>query len=124
MPHTWVGSDYIRSVIDMLAYERESDSTIVIGAGVPESWVLERPGVTVRRLSTDYGPLSFTMRNESGNVRVSMQAGVRVPPGGIVVRSPFTRPARESRVNGVSMPQLPTGGVVVRAVPAEVVFRP
>ena len=124
MPHTWVGSDYIRSVIDMLAYERESDSTLVIGAGVPESWVLERPGVTVRRLSTHYGPLSFTMRNESGNVRVSMQAGVRVPPGGIVVRSPFTRPARDSRVNGVSMPQLPTGGVVVRAVPAEVVFRP
>ena len=80
--------------------------------------------MTVRRLSTHYGPLSFTMRNESGNIRVSMQAGVRIPPGGIVVRSPFTRPARESRVNGVSSPQLPTGGVVVRAVPAEVVFRP
>jgi hypothetical protein len=119
-----VGSDYIRSVIDMLAYERESDSTLVIGAGIPESWVMQRPGVTVRRLFTHYGPLSFTMRNESGNVRVSMQAGVRVPPGGIVVRSPFTRPARESRVNGVPTPQLPTGGVVVRAVPAEVVFRP
>jgi len=124
MPHTWVGSDYIRSVLDMLAYERESDSTLVIGAGVPESWVLERPGVTVRRLSTHYGPLSFTMRNEGGNVRVSMQAGVRMPPGGIVVRSPFTRPPRDSRVNGVSTSPLPTGGVVVRAVPAEVVFRP
>jgi len=28
------------------------------------------------------------------------------------------------RVNGVVTPPLPTGGVVVRAVPAEVVFRP
>ena len=124
MPHTWVGSDYIRSVIDMLAYERESDSTLVIGAGVPESWVMERPGVTVRRLSTHYGPLSYTMRNENGNVRVSMQAGLRVPPGGVVVRPPFSRPPRESRVNGVPTPPLPTGGVLVRAVPAEVVFRP
>ena len=124
MPHTRVGADYIRSVLDMLAYERESDSTLVIGAGVPESWVMQRPGVTVRRLSTHYGPLSFTMRNEGGNVRVSMHAGVRVPPGGIVVRPPFTRPPRESRVNGVSTAPLPTGGVVVRAVPAEVVFRP
>ena len=124
MPHTWVGSDYIRSVLDMLAYERESDSTLVIGAGILESWVMERPGVTVRRLSTHYGPLSYTMRNENGNVRVSMQAGVRVPPGGIVVRAPFSRPPREMRVNGVSTPPLPTGGVVVRAVPAEVVFRP
>ena len=122
----WDGGayDFMRSVLDMLAYERESDSTLVIGAGVPESWVLERPGVTVRRLSTHYGPLSFTMRNEGGNIRVSMQAGVRMPPGGIVVRSPFTRPPRDSRVNGVSTSPLPTGGVVVRAVPAEVVFRP
>ena len=123
MPHTWVGSDYIRSVLDMFAYERESDSTLVIGAGVPESWVMERPGVTVRRLSTHYGPLSFTMRNEAGNVRVSMQSGIRLPPGGIVVRPPFSRPPRESRVNGVVAAPLPTGGVVVRAVPAEVVFR-
>ena len=70
MPHTWVGSDYIRSVLDMFAYERESDSSLVVAAGVPESWVMERPGVTVRRLSTHYGPLSFTIRNENGNVRV------------------------------------------------------
>jgi hypothetical protein len=124
MPHTWVGSDYIRSVIDMLAYERESDSTLVIGAGVPESWAMERPGVTVRRLSTHYGLLSYTMRNENGNVRVSMQAGLRMPPGGVVVRPPFSRPPRESRVNGVPTLPLPTGGVLVRAVPAEVVFRP
>ena len=108
----------------MFAYERESDSTLVIGAGVPEAWVMERPGVTIRKLSTHYGPLSYTMRNENGNVRVSMQAGVRIPPGGIVVRSPFARPVRESRVNGVASPSLPTGGVVVRTVPAEVVFRP
>ena len=64
------------------------------------------------------------MRNENGSVRVSMQAGLRVPPGGIVVRSPFVRPPREMRVNGVPSPAHPSGGVVVRAVPAEVVFRP
>jgi hypothetical protein len=123
MPHTWVGSDYIRSVLDMLAYERDADSSLVVAAGVPESWVMERPGVTIRRLSTHYGPLSFTMRNESGSVRVSLQSGVRVPPGGIVVHSPFSRPAREMLVNGVASPPTPSGGVVVRSLPAEVVFR-
>ena len=124
MPHTWVGSDYIRSVLDMFAYEREADSSLVIGAGIPESWVMEKPGVTVRRLSTHYGPLSYTIRNENGNARVSMQAGLTIPPGGIVVHSPFARPVREMRVNGVPTPPGPTGGVVVRSVPAEVVFRP
>ena len=60
------GRDYIRSVLDMFAYEREADSSLVIGAGIPESWVTEKPGVTVRRLSTHYGALSYTMRSETG----------------------------------------------------------
>jgi hypothetical protein len=123
MPHTWVGSDYIRSVLDMFAYERESDSSLVVGAGIPESWVMDKPGVTVRRLSTHYGPLSYTMRNESGNVRVSMQTGMTIPPGGLVVHAPFAHPAREMRVNGAVTPPSADGGVVVRALPAEVVFR-
>jgi hypothetical protein len=108
----------------MFAFARESDSTLVLGAGIPESWVTERPGVTVRRLVTHYGLLSYTIRNENGNARVSMQAGLTMPPGGIVVQSPFTRPVRETRVNGVPTPPGPSGGVVVRSLPAEVVFRP
>jgi len=124
MPHTWVGSDYIRSVLDMFAYEREADSSLVIGAGIPASWVTEKPGVTVRRLSTHYGPLSYTIRNESGRARVSMSAGLTTPPGGIVVYSPFTRPVSEVRVNGVLSAVGPSGGVLVRSLPAEVVFRP
>jgi hypothetical protein len=87
MPHTWVGSDYIRSVLDMLAYEREEDSSLVIGAGVPDEWLDAEPGVVVRNLSTHYGPLSFTMRRVGGNVRVRLERGVRIPPGGIVVDS-------------------------------------
>src|SRR5688500_8752270 len=42
MPHTWVGSDFIRSALDMFAYERESDSSLVIGAGIPEKWEIGR----------------------------------------------------------------------------------
>ena len=124
MPHTWVGSDYIRSVLDMFAYEREADSSLVIGAGIPESWVMEKPGVTIRRLSTHYGPLSYTIRNESGRARVSMSTGLTIPPGGIVVHSPFTKPVSEVRVNGALSAVGPSGGVLVRSLPAEVVFRP
>jgi hypothetical protein len=52
-----------------------------------------------------------------------MQAGVRVPPGGIVVHSPFAQPASAMLVNGVPGARTPTGGVIVRSLPAEVVFR-
>ena len=124
MPHTWVGSDFVRSVLDMFAYERESDSSLVIGAGIPESWVMEKPGVTVRRLSTHYGPLSYTMRSETGRARVSMSTGLTMPPGGSSCIRRSRRRRSEVRVNGVLMALGPTGGVVVRTLPAEVVFRP
>jgi len=96
----------------------------VIGAGIPQAWVMEKPGVTVRRLSTHYGPLSYTIRNENGRARVSMSAGLTIPPGGIVVYSPFAKPVSEARVNGVPSAAGPSGGVLVRSLPAEVVFRP
>jgi hypothetical protein len=124
MPNAVAGAAFMSAVLDMFAFERESDSTLVLGAGIPESWVTERPGVTVRRLATHYGLLTYTIRNENGNARVSMAAGLTMPPGGIVVHSPFTRPVRETRVNGVPTPPGPSGGVVVRSLPAEVVFRP
>src|SRR4051812_6336046 len=53
MPHTWVGSDYIRSFLDMLAYERESDSSLVIGAGGRDEWVKGAPGIVGPNLSSE-----------------------------------------------------------------------
>jgi hypothetical protein len=85
IPHLWVGSDFVRSFIDMLAYERESDDALVLGAGIPDSW-LDR-GVRVRNLRTIYGPLDFWARRDGGRVIVTI-SGVRVPKGGIVLRLP------------------------------------
>ena len=121
LPHAWVGSDYIRSVLDMLAYERESDSAIVLGAGIPMPWVVEEPGVVVKRLPTYHGPLDFSMRSTGDTVRVTI-AGTRVPPGGFVVRSPFDRPIRRALVNGVAVTPASDGGVVARAARATVVL--
>ncbi len=122
MPHTWVGSDYIRSFLDMFAFERESDSSLVVGAGVKEDWVREHPGVRVTGLSTHYGPLTYDMRADNGVVTVNLRAGVRIPPGGIVVRSPLDRPFASVTVNGT--PGSATGSeVTVRALPATIVFR-
>src|SRR5436309_398265 len=44
MPHTWAGSDFIRSVRTMFAYARESDQALVLGAGLPAAWVASEAG--------------------------------------------------------------------------------
>jgi hypothetical protein len=122
MPHTWVGSDFIRSTLDMFAYEREADSSLVIGAGITERWAREANGVGIRGLSTHYGRLSFTMRYVGDEVEVRLEPGIRIPKGGLVVTSPAHRPAARATVDGRSSP-LREGSVVVRALPAVVRFR-
>ena len=100
IPHLWVGSDFARSFIDMLAYEREEDDALVLGAGIPSLW-LEK-GVRVHGLRTIYGPLDFSARRDGKRIVVNI-GGVHVPKGGIVVM-----------LEGVER--------VIRKVPARVVF--
>ena len=122
MPHTWVGSDFIRSTLDMFAYERESDSSMVIGGGLPESWVREDNGVGISRLSTHYGHLSYTMRAAGELIEARIDSGLRIPSGGLVVRSPSDRKLKSVRVNGAVV-RPGEGEVVVRSLPAVVTFR-
>jgi len=86
MPHTWVGSDFIRSFLDMLAYVREKDEALVLAAGVPEEWVRSEGGVSVTGLRTEYGTLSYSLAAEGRAARARVSgAGLTVPSGGIVV---------------------------------------
>ncbi len=124
MPHTWVGSDYARSLLDCFAYEREDDDTLVLGAGVPLAWVEGPDGVRVRDLRTWHGPLSFIMRGTRARTEVRIEAGLELPPGGLIVRPPLSTPARRVTVNGVATPLAADGGVLVRELPAVVVLEP
>jgi hypothetical protein len=87
MPHAWVASDYVRSVLDMFAYERESDHALVLGAGLPPGWFTGRPGVGVAGLRTPYGVLTWSARMLGGELVVRV-AGAH-PPGGYVFPWPF-----------------------------------
>jgi hypothetical protein len=95
IPHFWVGTDFVRSFLDMLVYERESDQSLVLGAGIPEAWL--KDGVSVRNLQTIYGPLTFSIK---GNI--VHFSGVSMPPGGIILMLPNQKPRviRSGRTGG------------------------
>jgi len=114
MPHGWVASDYLRSVLDMFVYDRD-DGAVVIGAGVLPEWVTQAPGVSVRNLSTHQGVVSFTMRGTSKVVHVRV-AG---PINSAIVHSPLPK-VKRVEVNG--KPVAAVQDVRVRAFPADVVF--
>ncbi|MBZ0270120.1 discoidin domain-containing protein [bacterium] len=119
LPHGWVASDAIRSVLDLFAYRRESEESLVIGAGVPVEW-LAGSGVRVRGLRTEWGQLDLTMTSDGEVTRVLLGGNVVVPPGGFAVHAP--EPYRRASVNGVEAATTP--GTPLRAweVPARLEF--
>ncbi|MFL5559961.1 MAG: discoidin domain-containing protein [Gemmatimonadaceae bacterium] len=120
MPHTWVASDFIRSVIDMIAYERE-DGALVIGAGIPELWANLSPGVRVSGLHTSSGTIDLTMKGGGRRVSVHVGGTMRVPAAGIEVHSPYDTPILTATVNG--KPVTTDGrSIVIHSLPADIAF--
>jgi hypothetical protein len=114
MPHTWVGTDFVRSVQDMLAYERESDSALVLCAGVPETW-LKDGGVEVKGLQTRWGTVAYTLKRKDDVLRLTLDSSaLRVPPGGIEVAAPIP-PRSSSAWIGPPATQVGTGFVKLDA---------
>jgi len=107
LPHTWVGSDFVRSLLDFFAYEDQNAGSLVLAAGVPEDWLASPEGIAVRGLATPWGPLSYTLTRKGDRVRYEIARGTEIPPGGIVLTWPLSGE--------------PKGGpVVVRRLPATV----
>jgi len=97
MPHAWVASDYVRSVLDMFAFERASDHALVLGAGLQPGWFAGR-GVGVAGLRTPYGRLTWSARLRGAEL-VLRVSGAR-PPGGFVFAWPFATAPGAARFNG------------------------
>lgn len=142
MPHTWCGSDFVRSILTMLAYEREADSALVLASGVSQRWQLQDAELKVDGLRTRWGPLQYHLKRETRRegddlherytLRLEKQE-LRIPPGGIVLTSPQSwRRDRETAKKVKSMKVTltddkgktlrgdPNGFVTVRSLPAEV----
>ena len=120
LPHTWVGSDYIRSLLDLFAYDRERDQALVVGAGIPADWAREGDGVRARGLLTRWGRLDLEIAAAGDSARVRLEGDLEIPPGGLVVLSPLEAPVTVAMIDGVEVPA--AGEVIVRSLPAVIVF--
>ena len=98
MPHAWVASDFIRSVLDLFAYERDADHALVLAAGVPSAW-LDGAGISVRNLRTPYGMLSYSLKKERERMELNVAAG-SLPPGHFLFIWPWKELPRSTVVNG------------------------
>jgi hypothetical protein len=122
MPHTWVGSDFMRSIRSMFVYEREKDEALVIGAGIRENWVRDPNGVEVKRLPTYYGSLNYKMKMAGEKVIVELDGKIQMPPGKIILKSPLPASLKAVMVNGKKNKSFTHNEVVVNEFPAKIVL--
>lgn len=93
MPHTWCGTDFVRSVQEMFAYEDESDSTLVLAAGLSDTWLADS-SVSVQGLDSRWGTVGYRLRSRAageGLTAATLElsaSGLRLPPGGLALRLP------------------------------------
>ncbi len=119
MPHIWVASDFIRSTLDLFAYDRAPEHTLVIGAGIPAAWIDAKDGIGISGLRTPYGSLTYSVRRENGHVVLHIDKGIS-PPGGFVFASPFES-ASNTRINGKPA-EWNGSSLSIAAAPADVTF--
>jgi len=122
MPHTWIAAEFALAFRSMLAFERETDASLVVAAGVPLGWLESDGGVTVRGLPTWYGTLGFWMRRAADGIDLGLglTGDVVMPAGGIVVRPPGDAPLRAVMVNGRSIARFTDVEATVEEIPAQV----
>jgi len=98
MPHGWVASDFIRSALDLFAYERDRDHALVLAAGVPVAW-LAGDGIGIDGLRTPYGTLGYTLRLQRDRLELNVAPGA-APPGGFVFAWPFDGSPAAASIDG------------------------
>jgi len=118
LPHTWISAEYVLAVRSLFAYERESDESLIIAAGLAPEW-LEGSGVRVNDMPTLYGTLSYSLhRLDAATVRCEISTAMR---GKVILRPPLAAPLRNATVNGSVCMTAPGDSVTVLRTPAEVV---
>lgn len=120
MPHGWIGSDFMRAVLDVFAYERQSDKALVLAAGIPTAW-LAGEGIGIHGLRTPGGKLGYTLRRDGSRLILRIAGGLTPPAGGLVLPWPYAGAPSRATVNGRSVRWERGKELRIRALPAEVV---
>jgi hypothetical protein len=123
MPHTWVGSDFIRSVLTMFVYDRESDGAHVLCAGIPDAWIKDSAGVRVEKLRTYFGDLSYTLHMKGKSVVAEVSGGFEAERHPLIMKSPLLETPRSVLIDGAAAQRSPAGEVLLTRLPANVEWR-
>jgi hypothetical protein len=87
MPHTWVGSDYVNAVRAMFVYENDLDTSLILGAGLKEEWIDSPEGVSIIKMPTYYGNVSYTIKKSQNGYQINLSADLEIKNEKIILKN-------------------------------------
>jgi hypothetical protein len=119
LPHTWIAAEYLLAVRCLFAYERESDRSLVLAAGLASEWI-EASGVQVSGMPTLYGNLSYTLcKLDSATLRFEISSAVDAR---VILRPPLGAPLHSVSIDGAACANFDRDSVTLDHTPAQVVL--
>jgi hypothetical protein len=117
LPHTWIAAEYVLAVRSLFAYERESDESLIVAAGLAPEWI-EGAGVRVNDMPTLYGTLSYSLcRLDAATLRIEISSAMSAK---VILRPPLAAPLRAVMLNGSACTTFESDSVTVFRTPAEI----
>ena len=128
LPHTWCGSDFLNSIRNMFLFEREYDHSTVLLAGIPKSWINDKP-IGFRNLPTYGGRVTCTIEQagadrdpQSALLKARLEGDCPIPAGGFRLSNPLVKKS-QATINGKPAELDEEGRIVIKSVPAIVELR-
>lgn len=104
VPHTWIAAEFMLSFATLLIFEQEPEGSLVVGAGVDPAWLAAPRGLGLRGFPTRHGVTNVKLKLEGrGKYRIQLTGEVPCPPGGFVLRLPWSAPPKRVTCNGTRL---------------------
>ncbi|MBO6739432.1 MAG: hypothetical protein JJ916_06200 [Phycisphaerales bacterium] len=110
MPHTWVGSGAILSILSLFSYEQ--DDHLVLAAGIPTEWLDAPHPIGIRGLVTRHGTLSYTIQRTGNTTNLHIDPGCH-PPAGYRLKLPDLTESATALTDGKPTPINPDGSITI-----------
>lgn len=119
MPHTWVGSDFLTVARSIFVYENESDTSLVVGAGLKKDWIDDPNGIEINKLRTYYGLLNYSINKLNNKYLVKLSGDINLPTGNIIIKNfNESKLPKSVTINGTSSTKYTDNSIVVDKFPA------
>lgn len=123
LPHAWVGAEFLRSLRTFFVYESDDDSTIHIGAGIPMSWLSDAKAISVEKLPTYFGKISYEIHKRSNYLTFVINIAQKFTSTSIVVHSPDGNLIKDVNVDGALIRKLDRKAVTLKPQSTHIVIR-